>query len=133
MKKAIFAIAALAILTVGNSFAQYSSKGHNGPVYASNSRTNNTIDQYQVGRLDHIVGLSRSQEAEIKRIEDYYARVIRSTKKSQTYESLNRLESQKQHDILEVLTSVQRRKLMAYEKSQKYDGRDKFSNRSRRG
>ena len=145
MKKAIFAIAALAILTVGNGFAQkgyqskevYQSKGHSGPVYKNNARVDNSVVEYDVNKLDNIVSLTRNQEIEIKKIESYYDRVVKSSKKSQTLESIKRLEVQKQHDILEVLTSYQRQKLVAFENAQKYNGRDKFENNnkynSRRG
>jgi Zn-dependent M32 family carboxypeptidase len=122
MKKAIFAIAALAILTVGNSFAQYgySSKGHSGPGY-SNSRNDNAMEEYQINKLDKIVKLSRKQENEIKRIENRYDKLLSNRRRPQTLQSIKRLEMQKKQEILSVLTPVQHQRLMAYERAQKFD------------
>jgi len=140
MKKAIFAIAALAILTAGNGFAQkgysskgtYQSQGHDGPVYKNNARIDSKVEEYNISKLDNIVALTRNQENEIKKIESYYDRIVRSSKKAQTFESIKRLELQKQQDILEVLTSYQRQKLVAYENAQRYNnGRDNFNNNNK--
>jgi hypothetical protein len=133
MKKTIFAVAALAIFTVSGSFAQaYKSNGHDGPVYVTSSRTNNpVVNMYDIDQLDNIVMLTRKQGNEISKIENYYNRVAQSSKKSQTLESLRRLEEQKRHDILEVLTSTQRQKLNAYQYAQKNNGREKFDNRGK--
>ncbi|WP_221394026.1 hypothetical protein [Dyadobacter sp. NIV53] len=132
MKKAIFAIAALAILTVGNTFAQkgYQSKGHNVPAI-SNARTDNSVEEYNIGKLDNIVKLSRKQENEIKKIENYYDRVASGSRNVQTLQSLKRLEEQKQTDILKVLTPNQRQKLIAYQRTDKFDDRGRFANNSR--
>ena len=129
MKKAILAIATIAILTVGNSFAQkgYQSKGHDGAVY-SNTRIDNSREEYNINQLDNIVKLSRKQENEIKKIENYYDRVAASSRNGQTLQSLKRLEEQKQQDIFKVLTPNQRQKLMAFQRSGKFDNRGRFDN-----
>ena len=59
MKKAIFTIAALAIFTVGNSFAQYpsSNKGHNAP-QVKTYYADNTFEEYNINQLDNIVKLT---------------------------------------------------------------------------
>ncbi|TDE18547.1 hypothetical protein [Dyadobacter psychrotolerans] len=121
MKKAIFAIAALAILTVGNGFAQkgYPSKGHDVPVY-SNGRLDNAIEEYQINQLDKIVKLTRKQENEIKKIENRYDRMAFNNRRGQS-QNTKRLEQQKQREILSVLTPVQHQRLMAYERAQKFD------------
>lgn len=134
MRKSIIALAAIAIFTVTNSFAQngYKSNGHDGPVYVTSSRINNvSASNYNFDDLDRIVNLSRKQQNEVDKIEDYYDRVARSSKKSQSLESLTRLQEQKRHDILEVLTASQRQKLNAYQYAQKSNGREKFDNRGR--
>ncbi len=134
MRKSIIAFAALAIFTVTNSFAQYGyqSNGHDGPVYVTSSRINpNALKQTDFDDLDRIVNLSRKQENEINKIEDYYNRVAKSSRKSQTLESLTRLQEQKRHDILEVLTPAQRQKLNAYQYAQKNNSREKYDNRGR--
>ena len=136
MKKAILAIATIAILTVGNSFAQkgYSSKGHDGPVY-SNGRGDNSREELSINKLDNIVKLSLKQENEIKKIENYYDKVAANSRRIQTLQSMKRLEQQKQEDILKVLTSNQRQKLIAYQRADKFDNNDRFDNNkyNRRG
>ena len=132
MKKSILAIATIAILTVGNSFAQkgYQSKGNDGPVY-SNARVDNSREEFNINKLDNIVKLSRKQENEIKKIENYYDRVAANSRQVQTLQSLKRLEEQKQQDILKVLTPNQRQKLMAYQRADKFDNRGRFDNSSK--
>lgn len=132
MKKAIFAIATLAVLSVGNSFAQrgYSSKGHNTPAI-SNARFDNPIENYSVNKLDDIVKLSNKQEKEIKKIENKFDGFTNNTRRSQSLSNLKRLESQKQQEILAVLTSAQRQSLMIYQNAEKFDNRGKFGNNSK--
>ena len=136
MKKSILAIATIAILTVGNSFAQkgYQSKGHDGPVF-SNARVDNSREELSINKLDNIVKLSRKQENEIKKIENYYDKVAANSRRIQTLQSMKRLEQQKQEDILKVLTSNQRQKLIAYQRADKFDNNDRFDNNkyNRRG
>ena len=122
MKKAIFAIAALAILTIGNSFAQrgYPSKGNYGPAY-SNGRMDNAIEEYQINQLDKIVKLTRKQENEIKKIENRYDRLTFNNRRGQSFQNTKRLEQQKQREILSVLTPVQHQRLVAYERAQRFD------------
>ena len=129
MKKAILAIATIAILTVGNSFAQkgYRSNGHDGPVYSS-ARVDNAREEFSINKLDNIVKLSRKQENEIKKIENYYDKAVANSRRIQTLQSLKRLEEQKQEDILKVLTPNQRQKLFAYQRADKFDNRDRFGN-----
>ncbi len=129
MKKTILAIAALAIFTVGNSFAQYpSNKGgytKSAPVY----KADNAYEEYSINQLDNIVKLTRNQENEIKKIENRYDRVAANSRRNQTLQSIKRLELQKQQDILAVLTPIQHQRLLAYEQGLKYG---KYNNRSNR-
>lgn len=129
MKKTILAIAAFAIFTVGNSFAQsrYQSKGHDAPVY-SNAKIGAPVDAFEINNLDNIVNLTRKQESEIKKLEIYYDRVVKNSREIQTLKSIKRLESQKQKDILEVLTPLQRQKLLAYQNGDKFNNRNKWDN-----
>jgi hypothetical protein len=131
MKKTIIAIAALAIFTVSNSFAQaYKSNGHSGPVYVTSSRINTSITDMDLRELDHIVSLNRNQEREIARIKDYYGRVLQSSKRAQTWTSINRLDEQERHDIMEVLTSSQLKKLNAYQYAAKVNTRSRANTRA---
>lgn len=132
MKKSIIAIAALAVFTVTNSFSQaYKSNGHDGPVYVTSSRTTTNVTDMELRELDRIVSLSKSQEKEIAKIKDYYARVLKSSRKSQTWQSINRLDEQERHDILEVLTLSQLKKLNNYQYAFKDNGQKRENVRTR--
>jgi len=129
MKKTILAIAALAIFTVGNSFAQYpsSNKGHNAPQVKA-YRTDNAFEEYNINQLDNIVGLTRKQENQIKKIDNAYDRMAGSGRRPQTLQSLKRLEEQKQSEIFSVLTPSQRQKLVAYQHADKFNNRGRYDN-----
>lgn len=133
MKKAIFAIAALAIFTVGNSFAQHqsSNKGYNKPQAVKTYYADNTFEEYSINQLDNIVNLTRNQQYAIRQIENRYDRLASNSRRAQTLQSIKRLELQKQQDILAVLTPMQHQRLLAYEQGNKY-GRDKTRS-NRRG
>ncbi|WP_221394030.1 hypothetical protein [Dyadobacter sp. NIV53] len=129
MKKAIFAIATLAILTVGNSFAQkgFPPKEHNGP--AVSARYDNRIEEYNINKLDKMVGLTRKQENKIRKIENAYDKMADRGRGTQSWQGQKRLEEQKQREIFSVLTPNQRQKLMAYEHAGKFDIRGRFNRR----
>ena len=129
MKKTILAIAAFAIFTVGNSFAQqgYPSKGHNVPAVSA-ARYDNAAEEYNINKLDRIVGLTSKQENQIKKIENNYDRIANSGRRNQTLESLKRLEEQKQSEIFSVLTLNQRQKLIAYQNADKFNNRGRSDN-----
>ncbi|REA57881.1 hypothetical protein DSL64_22420 [Dyadobacter luteus] len=132
MKKSIIAIAALAVFTVTNSFSQaYKSNGHDGPVYVTSSRTTTNVTDMELRELDRIVSLTRNQEKEIAKIKDYYARVSKNAKKSQTWASVNRLDEQERHDILEVLSSAQLKKLNSYQYAVKDNSKNRVNVRNR--
>ncbi|MCE6992437.1 hypothetical protein [Dyadobacter sp. CY323] len=118
MKKTILAIATIVTLTIGNGFAQRY-KSHEIPATASrNSRVDNSNEEFQINKLDKIVGLTRKQENQIKKIENQYDRLMSSNRRS-TYQSVQRLEMQKEKEILSVLTPVQRQRLYAYQNAGK--------------
>jgi Spy/CpxP family protein refolding chaperone len=128
MKKTILAIAALAIFTVENSFAQKPSNYKGAHSQAPTVyHADNTYEEYSINQLDNIVNLSRKQENEIKQIENRYDRIAAGSRRSQTLQSLKHLELQKQQDILAVLTPAQHQRLVAYERGSKY-GRNNRSN-----
>jgi Spy/CpxP family protein refolding chaperone len=118
MRKTILAIATIIALTAGNGFAQRY-KSHEIPAAASrNSRMDNSYEEYQINKLDKIVGLTRKQENKIKKIENHYDRMMSSNRRS-TYQNVQRLELQKQKEILSVLTPVQRQRLYAFQNAGK--------------
>jgi Spy/CpxP family protein refolding chaperone len=131
MKKTILAIAALAIFTVSNSFAQYSpaNKVYNKPQAVKTYYADNTFEEYNINQLDNIVKLTRSQQNEIKQIENRYDRLAANSRRNQTQQSIKRLELQKQQDILSVLTPNQTQRLLAYEQGNKYGRNANRSNR----
>jgi Spy/CpxP family protein refolding chaperone len=129
MKKTILAIAALAIFTIGNSFAQkgYPAKGHHVPAVSA-QRYDNAVEEYNINKLDNIVGLTRKQENQIKKIENKYDRLANNSRRGY-FQSPKALEEQKQREIFSVLTPNQRQKLIAYQHADKFNGRGKFSRR----
>lgn len=131
MKKTILAIAALAIFTIGNSFAQYplANKGNGKSQPVKSYYADNSFEEYSINQLDNIVNLTRTQQNQIKQIENRYDRLAANSRRIQTLQSIKRLEQQKQQDILSVLTNAQTKRLLAYEQGNKF-GRD--ANRSNR-
>lgn len=129
MKTTIATIVFVAILSIGNGFAQskYSSKGHTVP--NSDFRQTTVIDDYVIDNLDKIVNLSRKQESEIKQIEKRYDRMLSYGRKPQPIQTVKKLEAQKQQEILSVLTPSQRQRLVAYQNPQKFDKPNRFDNR----
>ncbi|NIJ51816.1 hypothetical protein [Dyadobacter arcticus] len=115
MKKTILAIATIITLTVGNGFAQRNNR-HDIPS-VNNSRVDNTVEELQINRLDQIVGLTRKQENKIKKIENQYDRLISPNRRYHTYQGAQRLERQKQKEILDVLTPAQRQRLYAFQRT----------------
>lgn len=111
MKKYILAIAVLATLSVGNSFAQRASVNGKA-VY--NSPRDNAYGDLEINKLDNVVKLSRKQENKIKKIEDRFDRLM-SNRKVQNYKQL---QLQKQQEIISVLTPVQRQRWIAYQNNQ---------------
>lgn len=124
MKKNIIAIAVVAVLTMGQVFAQkgYNQKGYN---YTEKHLQKN-VGEYGVEQLDRIVDLSRKQEKEINKIEKKYDKLADKNRKSLGLQGLKKLEQNKNQEILEVLNRDQYNRLMAFEKGRKtnhYDAR----------
>jgi hypothetical protein len=130
MKKSIIAIAVIAMFTIGNGFAQrgYPSKGHGGTV-VTGSRYDSRNDNLDADKLDRIVGLTRKQEKQIRKIEKAYDKMALSQRRGQSWQGQKRLEEQKQREIFSVLTSSQRQKLVAYQRADKFDNRGRFNRR----
>lgn len=131
MRKTIIAIAALAMFTIGNSFAQNGGfkKDHRDTREYTNHRNEPRAKEYQIDRLDDIVKLTNKQEREMKKIENRYDRLASKNRKSVTLQQIKRLEIQKQQEILSVLTQKQHERLMSYERTQRNNRQDVRSNR----
>jgi Zn-dependent M32 family carboxypeptidase len=122
MRKTIIAIATIVTLTVGTGFAQRNNR-HEVPA-VNNSRVDNAFEEFKINKLDEIVNLSRKQENKIKKIENHYDRLTSSNRRYNTYQGVQRLEQEKQKEILAVLTSAQRQRLFAYQQhGSRFDNR----------
>ncbi len=129
MKKSILAIATIAILTIGNSFAQNKYQGKANAYPTTSYRADNAYEEYNINQLDNIVNLSRKQENQIKKIENQYDKIAVNNRRLQNLQSIKRLELQKQQDILSVLTPMQHQRLLAYEHGIKNGRNNNRSNR----
>lgn len=127
MKKTIFALATVALLSTGVSMAQRTynpNANRNQAPYGNTnpgSRYDDVKEDIKIDRLDAIVDLSRKQQKEIKRIEDRFDKMELVTLQRRNPQAYNRLQNQKQSEILEVLTKKQREKWIAFQQSSRFD------------
>ena len=136
MKKIIItAIALFSVATTSLTFAQqvYSRPFDNRPAPAQAPRYSN--DQYQdelkIDRLDALVGLSRRQEREVRRIENNYDRQLATSRL--TPDGYRQLQLRKRQDILAILTSAQRDRLFAAQQNNHYNRNQPVPYGGRRG
>lgn len=136
MKKTIIALAAVALLASGSVMAQrgynqypnqapggYNQYPNQAPgsynQYPNQAYNDEAQDWYRIERLDEIVGLSRHQKREIKRIEDRYDR-LGLTPGGRLYpQDAQRLRFQKQQDIISVLNPIQRDRFFAFQQGRR--------------
>ena len=129
MKKTIIALATVALLSTGVSMAQrtYKPNPNRKPAPYSNtnpgSRYDDVKEDIKIDRLDAIVNLSRKQEKELKRIEDRYDTRENISLQRRNPKMYQRLQAQKQNEMLDVLNKSQLQKWIAFQQS----------NRSHRG
>ncbi|WP_020601930.1 hypothetical protein [Spirosoma spitsbergense] len=117
MKKTIITALTLFSFATGVTFAQgvYSKPvdNHARPVQTQAPRYTN--DQYQdelkIDRLDALVGLSRRQEKQIRKIENNYDHLMATSRL--TPDGYRQLQLRKRQDVLAILTSSQRDRLFA--------------------
>ncbi len=111
MKKTIITALTLALFTTSISFAQ---RGYNPGPGRYPAPPQSRMDDYQedlrIDRIDNIVGLTKRQERDIKRIENRYDYLERARLTPQEY---RRVISEKNRAILSVLTPAQRDRLYA--------------------
>ena len=125
MKKTIAAALTLFALASGATFAQgvYSRPFDNRPVPAQGSQYNN--DQYQdelkIDRIDAIVGLSRRQEKQLRKIENNYDQLMARSR--MTPDGYRQLQLRKRQDMLAVLNSAQRDRLFAVQQPNRNNNR----------
>ncbi|WP_025764097.1 hypothetical protein [Dyadobacter tibetensis] len=118
MKKTIFAIAAMTFLSVGTSFAQRTSKVviQKHTIQVAQPAVHYP-DLYSAERLDRIVNLSRKQEIQIRSIEKKYDNL--QSKGRNVGGKFERLENQKQKEMIAVLSPKQYDRLQAFERNQR--------------
>ncbi|WP_128545865.1 hypothetical protein [Larkinella soli] len=144
MKKTIIALVTLALLTTGGVMAQrpydrdrnpqgdprydnprYDDRRYDDSRYG-NPRQNERYDDYQedlrIDRLDAIVGLTRRQERDLKRIEDRYDYRELNAMRSRSPYAYQRTLRQKRDEMMSVLTPFQRDRLFAYYQSRRGGG-----------
>lgn len=113
MKKYIVAIAILAALSAGETFAQRAVIS--GRVI-QNSPRDNAREEFHINKLDNVVSLTRKQENKIKKIENKYDRIMSGSR----VRNYKQLAWEKQKEIMAVLTPVQRQRWMAYQNNAGY-------------
>ncbi|MFD2934018.1 hypothetical protein [Spirosoma flavum] len=122
MKKTIAAaltLFAFAALTTDVTLAQgvYSKPFDNRPSQSQGPRYNNdqAQDELKIDRIDAIVGLSRRQEKQLRKIENSYDQQLARTR--MTPDGYRQFQLRKRQDILAVLTSAQRDRLFAVQQN----------------
>lgn len=122
MKKTIIAALTLFSLATTVTFAQgvYSRPFDNRPPQA---RYNNdqVQDELKIDRIDAIVGLSRRQEKQIRKIENNYDNLLATAR--MTPDGYRQTLLRKRQDILAVLTSTQRDRLFAATQNSRFNNR----------
>ncbi len=140
MKKTIITALTLFSLATGVTIAQgvHSTPlgNHARPVQTQAPRYTN--DQYQddlkIDRLDALVGLSRRQEKQIRKIENNYDHTMATSRL--TPNGYRQLQLRKRQDVLAVLTSAQRDRLFAAQQPNNRNNRNQpvpYGGSNRRG
>ena len=95
----------------------------------ANPHRDDAQDWYRIERLDEIVNLSGHQRREIKRIEDQYDR-LGLTPNGRLYpQEAQRLQWQKQQDVMAVLNPIQRDRLYAFQQGRRGYRGDSYGRR----
>lgn len=123
MKKTIITALTLFSLTTGVTLAQRvyqrSYDNHPAPVQAPRYPNDQHQDELKIDRLDALVGLSKRQERQIRKIENGYDRQMATARL--TPDGYRQLQLRKRQDILAVLTSAQRDRLFAAQQMNRYN------------
>ena len=144
MKTTILTFVTLALLSTGTVMAQrgydndrypapnsrYDNNRYNNNDRFNNSQRNDDIQEdIKIDRLDAIVGLSRHQERQLKRIEDRYDyREMEAARRRdpQAYQYTLRRKNQ---EMMAVLTPFQRDRLFAYQQQYRRNDRGYYGRR----
>ncbi|OIN60359.1 hypothetical protein [Arsenicibacter rosenii] len=131
MKTTLLTLALVTTLAIGNTFAQ---RGYDQPAQKSKlnraQQIDNKVDLFKLDQLDHVVKLSFQQEKAINKIENRYDKLVINKGRYLSDRNLRELEQKKQQEIFEVLTPVQRQKLLAFQGSNnRYDNKGGYGPR----
>ncbi|MRS62270.1 hypothetical protein [Larkinella terrae] len=137
MKTTIFTLVTLAVLSAGTAMAQ---RGYDNdrypapnPRYDDNRYNNQRYDDIQedirIDRLDAIVGLSRHQERQLKRIEDRYDFREMETARRRDPQAYQYTLRRKNQEMMSVLTPYQRERLFAYQQQYRRNDRGYYGRR----
>ncbi|GAB3907656.1 hypothetical protein GCM10028803_41790 [Larkinella knui] len=138
MKTTILTFVTLALLSTGTVMAQrgYDNDRYPAPNsrydndrYGNNQRYDDIQEDIKIDRLDAIVGLSRHQERQLKRIEDRYDyREMEAARRRdpQAYQYTLRRKNQ---EMMSVLTPFQRERLFAYQQQYRRNDRGGYYGR----
>ena len=147
MKTTIITLVTLAFLSTGTVMAQRgydndrypapnprydndrNGNDRNGNGRYDNQRRDDIQEDIKIDRLDAIVGLSRRQERELKRIEDRYDyREMEAARRRdpQAYQYTLRRKNQ---EVMAVLTPFQRERLFAYQQQYRRNDRGYYGRR----
>ena len=118
MKKTLITLATLAVLTTGSVMAQRGYTPYPAPVQAR-PYNDDAQDFYRIEQLDNMVNLSRHQKKEIKRIEDRYDRAGLTPGGRLYPQEAQRLQAQKQQEVMSVLNPAQRNVLYSFQQSRR--------------
>ena len=123
MKKSIFALAILALITTGTTMAQRGyDPGYNRYPTPNQQRYDDIQDEIRIDRLDAIVGLTRHQERVLRRIEERYDRMGLTRGSNLSPRDYQRLQWQKNQEVNDVLTPAQRDRLYAFQQNNRRGG-----------
>jgi Spy/CpxP family protein refolding chaperone len=142
MKTTILTFVTLALLSTGTAMAQRGYDNNQYPApnprYDNNRYNNNNNTQryddiqedIKIDRLDAIVGLSRHQERQLKRIEDRYDYREMEASRSRNPQAYQHTLRQKNQEIMSVLTPFQRERLFAYQQQYRRNDRGYYGRRN---
>ncbi|GAB3319365.1 hypothetical protein GCM10027299_11810 [Larkinella ripae] len=133
MKTTIITLFALTVLSTGTALAQ---RGYDNDRYDRHpgldsryERRDDFQEDIKIDRLDAIVGLSRRQERELKRIEDRYDYREMEASRRRDPRAYQYTLRRKNQEIMSVLTPSQRDRLFAYQQQYRRNDRGYYGRR----
>lgn len=130
MKTTIITLITLAVLSTGSAMAQ---RGYDNGRYPDSRYENQRYDDIQedirIDRLDAIVGLSRRQERELKRIENRYDFREMEASRRRDPRAYQHTLRRKNQEMMSVLTPYQRERLFAYQQQYRRNDRGYYGRR----